>query len=155
MTNMNDTTSEITQQALMLEFEGILGFVQTAFRQGRTAHDVAYAAYGLATAGWMMYAIIAANLLAFAVGPALNAIVSKAAPANEQGLAMGALSSLASLVAVIAPLAGTPLLAEVSHMPANDWKMGAPFFLSSLLAFAALALALAHFSRHRVPATAN
>jgi hypothetical protein len=40
MTNMNDTTSEITQQALMLEFEGILGFVQTAFRQGRTAHEV-------------------------------------------------------------------------------------------------------------------
>ncbi|MCU0879594.1 MAG: hypothetical protein MUF06_17595, partial [Pirellulaceae bacterium] len=40
MTNMNDTPSEITQQALMLEFEGILGFVQTAFRQGRTAHDV-------------------------------------------------------------------------------------------------------------------
>jgi len=122
---------------------------------GLASAALAYAAYGLATQGWMMYAIIAANLLGFTVGPALNAIVSKAAPANEQGLAMGALSSLASLVAVIAPLLGTPLLAEASHMPANDWKMGAPFFLSSLLAFAALALALSHFSKHRAPATAS
>jgi DHA1 family tetracycline resistance protein-like MFS transporter len=119
---------------------------------GLASAALAYAGYGLANAGWMMYAIIAANMLAFAVGPALNAIVSKAAPANEQGLAMGALSSLASLVAVIAPMLGTPLLAEASHLPANDWKMGAPFFLSSLLAFVALALALAHFSRSRRPA---
>ena len=40
MTSMYDTTSEIKRQALVEEFEGILGFVQTAFRQGGTAHDV-------------------------------------------------------------------------------------------------------------------
>jgi len=40
MKSMNDSTSEINPQALVVEFEGILGFVQTAFRQGRTAHDV-------------------------------------------------------------------------------------------------------------------
>ncbi len=122
---------------------------------GLASAAVAYAAYGLATAGWMMYAIIAANLLGFTVGPALHAIVSKAASPSEQGLAMGALSSLASLVAIIAPLAGAPLLAAVSHLPADDWRMGAPFFLSALLAFAALALAALHFSRHRRQAPAR
>jgi hypothetical protein len=40
MTSMYDTTSEIKRQALSEEFEGILGFVQSAFRQGRTAHEV-------------------------------------------------------------------------------------------------------------------
>ncbi len=40
MKSMYDTTSEIKRQALFEEFEGILGFVQTAFRQGGTAHDV-------------------------------------------------------------------------------------------------------------------
>lgn len=40
MTSMYDTTSEIKRQALFEEFEGILGFVQTAFRQGGTAYDV-------------------------------------------------------------------------------------------------------------------
>ncbi len=109
----------------------------------------AYTFYGLATQGWMMYAIIAANLLAFAVGPSLNAIVSKAADPRQQGLAMGSLSSLASLMAVIAPLLGAPLLAEVSHLPAGDWRIGAPFFLSAALQAAALVLAVLHFRRHR------
>ena len=40
MTNMNDIPSEIKGQALFEEFQGILGFVQTAFQQGRTAHEV-------------------------------------------------------------------------------------------------------------------
>ena len=108
----------------------------------------AFVLYGVATEGWMMYAIIGANLLAFAVGPALNAVVSKAADAREQGLAMGSLSSLASLMAVIAPLMGAPLLAEVSHLPAGDWRIGAPFFLSASLQLGALLLAIRHFRRH-------
>jgi MFS transporter, DHA1 family, tetracycline resistance protein len=108
----------------------------------------AYTLYGLAQHGWMMYAIIAGNLLAFGVAPALNAIVSRAADPREQGLAMGALSSLASLTAVIAPMLGAPLLAEVSHLPAGDWRIGAPFFLSAALQVGALALAILHFRRH-------
>jgi MFS transporter, DHA1 family, tetracycline resistance protein len=116
---------------------------------GMASGLIAYALYGLATQGWMMYAIIASNVLAFAVGPALNAIVSKAADPREQGLAMGSLSSLGSLMAVVAPMIGAPLLAEVSHLPAGDWRIGAPFFLSAALQVAALALAVRHFRRHR------
>ncbi|MGA7980767.1 MAG: hypothetical protein WCA32_11115, partial [Chromatiaceae bacterium] len=40
MKSMNDVTSEIKSQALLEEFAKILGFVQTAFQQGRTAHEV-------------------------------------------------------------------------------------------------------------------
>jgi DHA1 family tetracycline resistance protein-like MFS transporter len=97
----------------------------------------------------MMYAIIVANLLSFAVGAALNAIVSKAADPREQGLAMGSLSSLSSLMGVLAPLVGTPLLAQVSHLPPADWRVGAPFYLSTLLNALALAFAVWHFARHR------
>ena len=110
---------------------------------------VAFTLYGLATAGWMMYAIIGANLLGFAVAPGLNALVSKAADPREQGLAMGSLSSLGSLMAVIAPMMGAPLLAAVSHLPAGDWRIGAPFFLSATLQVIALLLAVVHFRRHR------
>jgi DHA1 family tetracycline resistance protein-like MFS transporter len=119
---------------------------------GLTSGMFAYLGYALATQGWMMYAIIFANLLAFAVGPALNAIVSKAADPREQGLAMGSLASLGSLTAVVAPLLGAPLLAEVSHLPAGDWRIGAPFFLSATLQTIALALAVWHFGRQRRPA---
>src|SRR5512143_515572 len=116
---------------------------------GMVSGLLAFTLYGLATHGWMMYAIIAANLLGFAVAPGLNAIVSKAADPREQGLAMGSLSSLGSLMAVIAPMLGTPLLAQVSHLPAGDWRIGAPFFLSAALQAAALVLAVIHFRRHR------
>ena len=40
MKSMNDATSEINPQALLDEFGEILGFVQTTFQQGRTAHEV-------------------------------------------------------------------------------------------------------------------
>jgi DHA1 family tetracycline resistance protein-like MFS transporter len=119
---------------------------------GLTSGMFAYLAYALAPQGWMMYAIIFSNLLAFAVGPAMNAIVSKAADPREQGVAMGSLSSLGSLTAVVAPLLGAPLLAEVSHLPAGDWRIGAPFFLSAALQACALALATWHFARQRRPA---
>ncbi len=114
---------------------------------GLASGVLAYVAYGLTTVGWVMYAIIVANILAFAVGPALHAIVSKAADPSEQGVAMGSLTSLNSLMAVAAPFIGTPLLAEVSHLPPGDWRIGAPFFMSALLAFIALALAAWHFGR--------
>ncbi len=119
---------------------------------GLASGAIAYVAYGLSTAGWMMYAIIFANLLAFAVGPALHAIVSKAADPSAQGVSMGSLMALNSLMAVAAPLIGAPLLAEVSHLPAGDWRIGAPFFMSALLAATALALAARHFARQPAPA---
>jgi MFS transporter, DHA1 family, tetracycline resistance protein len=125
---------------------------------GLASGVLAYLAYGLTTVGWVMYAIIFANILAFAVGPALTAIVSKAADPSEQGISMGSVSSLNSLMAVTAPFIGTPLLAEVSHLPAGDWRIGAPFFMSGLLAFLALVLAAWHFSRqpaHAAPHVAQ
>jgi DHA1 family tetracycline resistance protein-like MFS transporter len=51
-------------------------------------------------------------------------------------------------MAVIAPMLGAPLLAAVSHLPAGDWRIGAPFFLSAALQVGALLLAVVHFRRH-------
>ncbi|HUL64083.1 MAG TPA: MFS transporter [Burkholderiaceae bacterium] len=116
---------------------------------GLVSGVLAYAGYGLATQGWMMYAIIFANFLSYAVGPAMVAIVSKAADPREQGLVMGTLASLSSLMVVVAPLIGTPLLAEVSQLPATDWRVGLPYLLSSALNLAALAMAALYFARHR------
>ena len=46
---------------------------------------------------------------------------------------MGAVSSLNSLMAVIAPVIGAPLLAMVSHLPQGDWRIGAPFYFCAAL----------------------
>ncbi len=63
----------------------------------------------------------------------------------------GVASSMNSLLAAIAPLLGAPLLAEASHLPAGDWRIGAPFFMSAALSLLALVLAVVHFRRHRDP----
>ena len=112
----------------------------------------AYTAYGLATHGWMMYAIIACNFLAQGSIVTMQGIVSKAAAPEEQGRVMGTLSALASLATVVAPIISNPLLAQVTFLQPSDWRVGAPFFLAAALQSLALLIAWRHFAAHRVGA---
>ncbi|MDI1300917.1 MAG: TCR/Tet family MFS transporter [bacterium] len=111
-----------------------------------------YLAYGLATAAWLMYALIVTNLLSFTVVPALQSLISRAASAGDQGLTQGSLNAISSIMMVIAPLLGTALLARVGHLPHTDWRIGITFFLCSAIQLLALIVAIKHF-RH-VPAQA-
>jgi DHA1 family tetracycline resistance protein-like MFS transporter len=112
---------------------------------GLLSSTLAFALWGAATQGWMMYAVIGANVLGFTVQASMQSIVSSAADARTQGQTMGAVSSLSSLMAVIAPVLGAPLLAVVSHLPAGDWRLGAPMYFCAALQGCALALAWIHF----------
>ena len=112
---------------------------------GLLSSTLAYFLYGAATAGWMMYAVILANLLGFTVAAAIQSIISSAADGSTQGQTLGAVSGLNSLAAVIAPLIGAPLLGIVSHYPQGDWRIGAPFYFCAALQFTALVLAWFHF----------
>lgn len=114
---------------------------------GLASATLAYMGYGLATHGWMMYAVLVLNLLSFGVAAAINAVVSKAVPAHEQGVTMGSLSSLNSVAAVIGPLLGVTIFARVSRLDPHDVRVGAPFFLSAVLSATALGVAILHFSR--------
>ena len=135
---------------------GLLGWLIKRFGEvklsllGLASGTIVYVLYGLATQGWMMYVFILCNLLAFAAGPALQAIVSKATDPREQGALMGSLQSLGSLGIVIVPVIGTGILAEVSHLPANDWRIGATFFLSAIMQTLALFIAWRYFATHRI-----
>lgn len=99
-------------------------------------------AYGSVPEGWMLYVLIVLNMLAFTATPALQAVVSHAAPAHEQGLTQGALNSIASLCTVVAPLIGTPLLGLAASLPADDWRLGGTFYVSAVLQAVALMLIL-------------
>ena len=119
---------------------------------GMASSTLAFALWGLATEGWMVYAVIFANLLGGVVAASMQSVISSAAGASEQGRTMGAVSSLSSLMAVLAPLIGPPLLATVSHLPQGDWRIGAPLFVCAALQALALALAWWHFrGRHAMP----
>jgi len=116
---------------------------------GLVSSTLAYIGWGAATEGWMMFAVIVCNVLGFTVAASMQSIVSGAADATIQGRTMGAVSGLQSLMAVVAPLIGAPLLGIVSHLPRGDWRIGAPFYFCALVQLAALVLAWLHFSAAR------
>jgi DHA1 family tetracycline resistance protein-like MFS transporter len=123
---------------------------------GLVSSTLAFLLWGLSTQPWMLYAVIFANVLGAAVAATLNSIVSGAADPTEQGRTMGAVGSLSSLMAVIAPLFAAPLMAAVSHLPPADWRVGAPLFFCAVLQALALVLAWWHFRapRRAIPAPA-
>ncbi len=116
---------------------------------GLVSSSLCYLAWGLAPVGWMMFVIIAFNLFGFAVQAAMQSIVSNAADQTTQGRTMGAVSSLNSLMAVVAPVLGAALLGFVSHLPKGDWRIGAPYYFCAALQAAAMLIALRHFRRAR------
>ncbi len=116
---------------------------------GLVSSTLAYALWGAATQGWMMYAVIAANLLGNTVSSTIQSIISSAADSKNQGQTLGAVGGLNSLMAVIAPAIGAPLLTVVSHLPKGDWRIGAPFYCCAVLQAIALVLTILHFRRER------
>ncbi|MBY0233699.1 MAG: MFS transporter [Burkholderiaceae bacterium] len=108
--------------------------------------------WGAAWEGWMMYAIIGFNVLGFAVSAAIQSLISNAASATNQGETMGAVSSLNSMMAVMAPVIGAALLGLVSHLPKGDWRIGAPFYFCAALQALSLLFAWQHFSRSKAAA---
>ena len=114
---------------------------------GLISSALGYALWGAATQGWMMFAVIAVNLFGFTVTATVQSMISTAADSRSQGQILGAVSSLNSLMAVVAPILGAPLLAMVSHLPRGDWRIGAPFYFCAALQAVSLGLAIMHFRR--------
>jgi DHA1 family tetracycline resistance protein-like MFS transporter len=108
-----------------------------------------YLGFGLASEGWMVYAVISLGLLGGAAQAAMQSIVSNAADPTRQGQTMGAVASLSSLMAVFAPVVSLELLRWVSHRPAGDWLIGLPFFVSSALQLTAAIIAWRFFRSHK------
>jgi len=114
---------------------------------GLVSSTIAYAAWGAATEGWMMYAVVFCNLLGFTVTASIQSLISAAADAKNQGETMGSVSSINSFMAVIAPLISAPLLGIVSHLPPGDWAIGTPLYFGAVLQGAGLVLAWLHIRR--------
>ncbi len=116
---------------------------------GLVSSTLAFIGFGLVTEGWMMYVVIGCNLLGNTVAAAMQSLISGAADGSNQGQTMGSVSALNSLMAVIAPLLAAPLLGVVSHLPAGDWRIGAPMYFCAALQALALAFAVSHFRKTR------
>jgi DHA1 family tetracycline resistance protein-like MFS transporter len=117
---------------------------------GLLSSTLTYLLWGVASEGWMLFAIIFLNLLGATVAASIQSIISSAADARNQGQALGAVGGLNSLMAVVAPVLGAAILTLVSDLPKGDWRIGAPMYFCALLQGAALVLAATHFRRQRL-----
>ncbi|WBH16802.1 MFS transporter [Sphingomonas radiodurans] len=105
---------------------------------GLVAGTIVFAGYAVAREGWQVYALLAFGALTGLVFPSINAILSSRVDASNQGALQGGLASLASLAAIIGPLAMSQALA----FGAERGMMGGAFVLASLLCVVAFAIFL-------------
>ena len=115
---------------------------------GLVAGSLTYFGYGIVPEGWMIYVVIVFGTLAGGgAQSAIQSIVSNAADTRHQGQTMGAVASMNSLMAVVAPVLATALLGFVSHRPAGDWLIGLPFYFCAALQAGAALIAIRFFRR--------
>ena len=107
--------------------------------------------YGLVRSGTaaLVYTPLAA--LGGITTPALQALASRAAPADAQGELQGVLASLNALAMIASPLIMTATFSAFTGPAAPIYAPGAPFLLGAVLMVACIALHVAR-SRARVPA---
>lgn len=101
--------------------------------------------YGLATQGWMIYAILVLGAFAGISQPALQSYITKHVPANEQGAVQGVYSGLASLAGIPGPLLGTMILGWAVAPGRAPILSGSSFFAGAILTVLALYLAIRTF----------
>jgi len=121
---------------------------------GLVTGTIAFAVYGLATKGWMVYAMIIAGSIGGVMGPAIQGLISRSVGANEQGGMQGSLTSLSSIAGIIGPPIATGLFGYFISSKAPIYLPGAAFFFSSALVFVAMLLALRSFRKLPQPAAA-
>jgi DHA1 family tetracycline resistance protein-like MFS transporter len=131
-------TSSIVQGGLVRPTVQRLGERRTAII-GIAVSGIAFLCYGLADQGWMIPMIIIFGSLGGLTGPAVQSIVAGTVGPSEQGKTQGALTSLMSLTAIIAPLLFTAGLFSYFTSPRAIIELpGAPFLTGSALLFIGL-----------------
>ena len=103
--------------------------------------------YGLATHGWMIYAILIAGAFAGISQPALQSYITKHVPPNEQGAVQGVYGGLASLAGIPGPLIGTFILAWAIGPNRAPILAGSSFFGGAIFTAIALYLTLRTFRK--------
>lgn len=124
---------------------------QRALMMAITIQSIAFALYGLAPAGWTLYVFLVFGSLGGIGMPAAQGLMSKAVPANEQGMLQGGLASVTSITSILGPLLGTNLFGFFISDAAPVKVPGAAFFAGSVLLVLALFAARRTFSASLAP----
>ena len=99
--------------------------------------------YGVVPQGWMIYPVMVLAIFGWTIAqPAVQALMSQAVPANEQGLLQGALASMTNLTSIFGPPIWTGLFGFFVSPAAPFILPGAAFFASAFVFLGAFVLAV-------------
>jgi DHA1 family tetracycline resistance protein-like MFS transporter len=118
------------------------------FVMGVVVASLTTAAYGFATASWVLYVIIPIGALGGLALPTMTAILSEGVPANEQGLLQGGVTSLQSLTSIAGPLLANFSFGYFISDAAPVRLPGVSFLIGGLLWAMCLGLSLVAFKAH-------
>jgi MFS transporter, DHA1 family, tetracycline resistance protein len=110
----------------------------------------AFLSFGLVREGWMVYALIPLSTLGMMAQPALQAIMSQAAPDDAQGELQGVLTGVGAIASIISPLMMTGIFGYFTRVGAAIYAPGAPFYLAAILDGVALMIFLWVWRRARM-----
>jgi DHA1 family tetracycline resistance protein-like MFS transporter len=102
---------------------------------------LAFVGFGLATRGWMMFAVIPFLALWGISNPATQSLMTRRVEPSAQGKLQGAINSLRGVTGMIGPLIFTQVFAAAISPHASLHLPGAPYFLSALLLIMCVVLA--------------
>jgi MFS transporter, DHA1 family, tetracycline resistance protein len=124
----------------------LVGPLIRRFGEHRAAHYgmwvnvVTLTGLGLVTSPTLALLLTPVTALGGVVTPALQAIASRAAPADAQGELQGVFSSLNAIAMITAPLIMTTTFATFTAPDASIFAPGAPFLLAAVLMLACVTL---------------
>ncbi len=143
-------TTALVQGGLTKKVIGVIG-ERRALIFGMGVGMLAFIGYGSATQGWMIYAILSVASIGGVGSAAAQALVTKSVRPDEQGSIQGAMTSLAALAQILAPLASGTLFDLFAGEKAIAHVPGMSFYMSAALTLIAIAIAWTTFSRHPEP----
>lgn len=111
-------------------------------RLGLTLGVVAMLAIGFSPWGYLSLVLICLFALMGVVGPTIQGEISRRCTMTQQGVNMGAVSSLNSFTGAISPTIGTPLLMVTSRHSDSLFLAGTPYFTCAMLLIVTLGIAL-------------
>lgn len=111
-------------------------------RLGLTLGVVAMLAIGFSPWGYLSLVLICLFALMGVVGPTIQGGISRRCTMTQQGVNMGAVSSLNSFTGAISPTIGTPLLMVTSRHSDSLFLAGTPYFTCAMLLIVTLGIAL-------------
>ena len=100
---------------------------------GMAAELVTFLFYGFVTSGALALVFTPLAALGGIVMPALQATMSRAAPADQQGELQGVLASIGAVAMIVSPLVMSATFGAFTRPGAQVYAPGAPFVLSALL----------------------